>query len=378
MDWLRGMWQRLFGPRTSFDSEAVQRAFVDRLTGLPTRHALLERFRAARAAGVKGVVLMADVDHFKGVNDRFGHGQGDVFLRLVADRMRSALPSDAVIGRLGGDEFVALLPGMAMPVAQGVVRSMLDRIREPMELDGDRLTATMSAGLTEFPGQSIDELFRACDIAMYAAKARGRDRVVVFDEETRSIATKRRELASAVIELQERNRALYDEARTDALTGLRNRKALDEVLEIVVGSGSPWTDAAVAFIDIDHFGAVNKLYGDPGGDRALRAVADEIRRLTREEDLVFRKGGEELVVILPGVTGEQARAAAERIRAGVEALAIPHAGSSVAPVVTVTVGLATGGRGQQVAQLVNVASEQAMRAKVQSQRNRVHWIRLGT
>ena len=213
---------------------------------------------------------------------------------------------------------------------------------------------------------------------MYAAKARGRDRVVVFDEETRSIATKRRELASAVIELQERNRALYDEARTDALTGLRNRKALDEVLEIVVGSGSPWTDAAVAFIDIDHFGAVNKLYGDPGGDRALRAVADEIRRLTREEDLVFRKGGEELVVILPGVTGEQARAAAERIRSGVEALAIPHAGSSVAPVVTVTVGLATGGRGQQVAQLVNVASEQAMRAKVQSQRNRVHWIRLGT
>jgi len=110
----------------------------------------------------------------------------------------------------------------------------------------------------------------------------------------------------------------------------------------------------------------------------LRAVADEIRRLTREEDLVFRKGGEELVVILPGVTGEQARAAAERIRSGVEALAIPHAGSSVAPVVTVTVGLATGGRGQQVAQLVNVASEQAMRAKVQSQRNRVHWIRLGT
>jgi len=74
----------------------------------------------------------------------------------------------------------------------------------------------------------------------------------VFEEDTRQIVTARRELAAAVIELQEHNRALRDEARTDALTGLRNRPALNEVLELTVGADdSPWRRAGVAFVDVE-------------------------------------------------------------------------------------------------------------------------------
>ena len=201
--------------------------------------------------------------------------------------------------------------------------------------------------------------------------------MVAFDDDTRRIVATRRDLVTTVAELQQRNRALREEARTDALTGLRNRLALDELLHAVAGDGDRRVQrAAVAFIDVDHFGNFNHVHGDAAGDDALRTVAHAIRGCAREADLVFRKGGEEFVVVLPDADGDAAAAAAERIRGAVERLALAHEASPDAGVVTVTIGVASGPPGATLRQLLEAAAEKAMAAKVGGQRNRVHAVRL--
>ena len=346
---------------------------IDHLTGLHNREAFARRLRHASSLRASGTVVLLDIDHFKRVNDRHGHQMGDEALRVVARRLSESLPHDAVLARIGADEFMVFLPGVDTHAAERVMRRCLDRVKEPLERPDGMAPLTMSGGLAAFDGHGIDDVFKACDIAMYAAKSQGRDRVLAFDDRIQSLAQARRELASMVIELQQRNRALEDEVHVDALTELRNRRALDKVLDRVTGApGSFAPDTAVAFIDIDHFGAYNHAYGDPAGDEALKAVARAISEATREGDLVYRKGGEEFVAILQGAAGDAALAAAERIRDRVQGLRVPHRESSVAPVVTVTVGVASARRGRPLRELMNAAAEQTMGAKVSQERNRVH------
>lgn len=104
--------------------------------------------------------------------------------------------------------------------------------------------------------------------------------------------------------LRARRRAADALSCTDALTGLRNRLVLDEVLDMAVGvPGSRWAEASAAFIDIDHFGASNKLHTDASGDDAVRAVAAAVRLHAPVAERVFCKAGEAFVVVLPGLAG---------------------------------------------------------------------------
>lgn len=175
----------------------------------------------------------------------------------------------------------------------------------------------------------------------------------------------------------ERMAGLARLASVDALTGLHNRLALDELLRLELGPDT-WARAAVAFVDIDHFGPYNKFYGDTGGDAALRAVAQALQRSLRDSDLLFRKGGEEFVALLPEVDEASAAAAGERLRASVEALAMPHAGSTTAHTLTVTVGVSVGEKGVTVHSLMQHAGDLVMSAKVSGQRNRVHLDAIGS
>ena len=355
-------------------------SFEDDVTGLVNRRVMHDTLVAALQDETPGAVVMFDLDNFKYFNDRHGHGVGDELLRLVAARLRETLATAACLARVGGDEFMAFLPGRTLAAALREAQACLDRMREPVVLSASAEIVTLSAGVATLAVDSagaVDAVWRACDAAVQAAKARGRDRVVAFDDDTRRIVASRRDLLSTVAELQERNRALREEARTDALTGLRNRLALDELLHAVAGDGDRRVQrAAVAFIDVDHFGNFNHMHGDAAGDDALRTVAHAIRACAREADLVFRKGGEEFVVVLPDAYGDAAIAAAERIRGAVVGLALPHAGSTAAGVVTVTIGVASGPPGATLRQLLEAAAERAMAAKVGEQRNRVHAVRL--
>lgn len=353
---------------------------IDPDTGLMRRDGFVDALQAAQHAGIRGVVALLDLDHFKQINDAWGHEVGDKVLKEAARRMESSLhAAGGFLSRWGGDEFLVFLP-MAAERAVALIQDCMDALRRPMHFGGMPADAcinvTLSAGVAALPQKgAVDNVFRLVDVAMYAAKTNGRDKVLCYDEEVGTIIGKRRELAAALGILQDRNRELTRLVETDALTGLRNRHALNQVLPIEVGGETGgWKQCSVAFLDIDHFGDYNHLHGDSQGDEVLRKVADAISQAARQSDFVFRKGGEELVAVLPETSLDAARRVAERMREAVLALGIEHRGSKVAPVVSVTVGVVSAGSVGRVSvqQLMERASDLAMQAKVAHRRNEVH------
>jgi diguanylate cyclase (GGDEF)-like protein len=160
-------------------------AVFDALTGLPNRTAILQtlakelnRSRRERAALSVGLV---DLDHFKQVNDTHGHLAGDAVLRQAAVRMQASLRSYEAVGRWGGEEFLIVLPGCDAAVAHLVT----DRVRaavaaDPVPVEGTAISFTCSVGFaTTCDGQMVQplELVSAADLALYRAKANGRNRV---------------------------------------------------------------------------------------------------------------------------------------------------------------------------------------------------------
>ena len=150
-------------------------------------------------------------------------------------------------------------------------------------------------------------------------------------------------------------------ALTDALTGLGNRRRLDDDLARACAPGAPWP-VGLAMIDVDHFKSYNDAHGHPAGDDVLRAVARLAAANVREQDVVYRFGGEELCVILPGAGATEAQRVAERVRAAVAAHDFAGASSQPAGRVTVSAGVASH-EGPEAARLMAAADAALYRAK---------------
>lgn len=142
--------------------------------------------------------------------------------------------------------------------------------------------------------------------------------------------------------LQLRSERLSREALVDGLTGIYNRKYLDDKLRSELERAQrSHTPLALVMFDVDSFKAYNDTYGHPAGDRVLVAIANAAReQINRATDVLARYGGEEFAVVLPASDKLGAQLIAEKIRAAVEQLSIPHAASNVAPHVTVSLGVA--------------------------------------
>ena len=159
-------------------------AIHDSLTGLWNRGMVLDQLgrelSRSRREGKALAVAIADLDHFKKVNDTLGHAAGDAVLREAADRMRSAVRDCDFIGRYGGEEFLLVLPGCdgvaGLAVAERVRSRMAD---EPVRAGEALLPITVSIGLaySRATGVEPEALIRAADEALYRAKAAGRNRV---------------------------------------------------------------------------------------------------------------------------------------------------------------------------------------------------------
>ncbi len=157
----------------------------DALTGVLTRAALLRRLETetsnARDSSEPLSVMMIDLDHFKRVNDAFGHKAGDQVLRALADCVRSHLPPLGVVGRLGGEEFVLVLVDCPLPDAVELAQNLRNAISTlKVEVGNGAVTATASIGvasLVEVPSRSSADLLRLADRRMYVAKTAGRDQV---------------------------------------------------------------------------------------------------------------------------------------------------------------------------------------------------------
>jgi diguanylate cyclase (GGDEF)-like protein len=125
--------------------------------------------------------MMIDIDHFKQINDAYGHATGDTALSLLADQLRKSVRSADIIGRYGGEEFVILMPETGMQTAQQLAERQLVSIRSMrIKENGSEFSITISIGLTELDHanhQTIEDLIAQADRAMYTAKQNGRDRV---------------------------------------------------------------------------------------------------------------------------------------------------------------------------------------------------------
>ncbi|MDA0173904.1 GGDEF domain-containing protein [Solirubrobacter taibaiensis] len=164
------------------DLEHRTEAVVDDLTGMLNRRALEQRLEELEAqAAISGqsiAAIAADIDHFKRVNDEHGHARGDAVLVEVANRLRSRLRAFDLAYRVGGEEFLVLLPGAGVDEAH----TLADALREAVVSDSfDGLPVTVSFGVAATGGGPFDgeALLAEADAALYVAKARGRDRVVV-------------------------------------------------------------------------------------------------------------------------------------------------------------------------------------------------------
>jgi diguanylate cyclase (GGDEF)-like protein len=168
-------------------------AATDSLTDTLTRRELqatVDRLLAGELpAGTPLTVLMVDLDHFKQVNDRFGHDAGDEVLRAVAARIKAAVRGRDVVARMGGEEFAVLLPNCPAqlgPVVAERVREAVSREVIPLPRGGSlRVTASIggATALTR-PRLSLDDLLHGADVALYRSKGAGRNRVTWAPDES--------------------------------------------------------------------------------------------------------------------------------------------------------------------------------------------------
>jgi diguanylate cyclase (GGDEF)-like protein/PAS domain S-box-containing protein len=171
----------------------AHRAVHDPLTGLANRTLILDRAEQmlvrCRRAQEPVAALFIDLDNFKEVNDTLGHEAGDKLLRAIAARFQATVRASDTVGRLGGDEFVVLAEGMSLAAGPELLAERFQEVlREPFLLDGldGTLSVTASIGIAEGDRETGEELLRDADIALYRAKAMGKDCAALFAPEMQS------------------------------------------------------------------------------------------------------------------------------------------------------------------------------------------------
>lgn len=176
--------------RRAHDERLFRQAHYDPLTALPNRLLFRDRLSDALARSTvgagRGALLYIDLDHFKRVNDSFGHGVGDQLLTVVAQRLGACVKEGDLVARLGGDEFAVVLHNVDVPAACAVAQRMAESLESPVHLGEHDHNVSASIGMTFFPGDAVvlEDLVRNADSAMYQAKELGRGRFVMFDRAT--------------------------------------------------------------------------------------------------------------------------------------------------------------------------------------------------
>jgi diguanylate cyclase (GGDEF)-like protein/PAS domain S-box-containing protein len=218
--------------RKRMEERLYQLARTDHLTSIPNRVLLAERFAGglaqARREGSLLAMLMIDIDRFKNINDSLGHGMGDTLLKLVASRLKACIRECDTLARWGGDEFVLLLPGLQdADTAITVAQRCLNALKPTFVVDAQSLRITASIGISASPDSSAESetLLKNADTAMYRAKARGGDCLVVYTAEMSEGARSRLAMENALFHAIERGELLLHyqpliSAKTGKLAGV--------------------------------------------------------------------------------------------------------------------------------------------------------------
>src|SRR6185369_15017047 len=171
------------------EAKIAHMALHDTLTNLPNRMLLNERLEDALRRVKRGEIVAAhllDLDHFKTVNDTLGHPAGDKLLKLVADRLRSAVRDTDTVARMGGDEFAIVQIDIAQPAdCTALAHRIIESVSAPYEIEGQQVVIGTSVGIAISPsdGTSPDQLIRNADLALYRAKGDGRSTYRFFERD---------------------------------------------------------------------------------------------------------------------------------------------------------------------------------------------------
>ncbi len=214
-------------------------AFHDHLTELPNRRLLLDRLEQALAGSVrserKGALLFLDLDNFKVLNDTSGHDVGDKLLVEVARRLVTCVRDGDTVARLGGDEFVIMLKDLSATPSEAATQSkvigekILAALNEPFTIDEQVLHSTPSIGVTLFVDgdNSVDDLLKQADIAMYEAKAAGRNTLRFFNPEMQAALASRAVLEAALrLAIHERQFVLHFQPQVNQEGSVMGAEAL--------------------------------------------------------------------------------------------------------------------------------------------------------
>jgi diguanylate cyclase (GGDEF)-like protein len=212
--------------RKRYQEQLEYQANYDALTGLPNRNLLHDRLRqsvyAQRFVRSIGVVFL-DIDHFKFVNDSLGHNTGDRLLQRVAERLLGAVRDGDTVARLGGDEFILILNDQTgQEVIYRAMQRIIGRIAEPIEIDGQELLVTASAGISMYPqdGPDVETLLKNADAAMYRAKDKGRNNFQFYTAEMNRQVNERLKMESSLRRALERDEfELYYQPRIHVADG---------------------------------------------------------------------------------------------------------------------------------------------------------------
>jgi diguanylate cyclase (GGDEF)-like protein len=209
--------------RSERDAQLYALAHYDPLTALPNRLLFRERLAQELANASRGALLYIDLDHFKSVNDGFGHAVGDQLLGVVAQRLRAAVKEGDLVARLGGDEFAVVLRNIAdTDAAATVAERIAESMQRPISVGSDEHHVSASIGVTLFPedGVNLDDLVRNADNAMYRAKDLGRGRYTFVEREPAGAAASASVAASGLQRaLRKREFSLFYQPQFAVLDG---------------------------------------------------------------------------------------------------------------------------------------------------------------
>lgn len=275
--------------------EIMNELQYDSFTGVYNKKTITEyaKKRISEEKEKRIVIAILDVDHFKSVNDTFGHLYGDKVLARVGGRLKEIVGEDGVIGRIGGDEFMIVFNGLDDDqVLRGMLRAIRTQIKWEFAEDFENLSITCSIGASIFPvnGRDYEDLFKKADCCLYIAKEKGRDRYVFFRDEM--------------------HRASYEAMlNQNQLNAMKNPREIRELKNVASFMENAMTDSRKAILDAmrhmkDTFGIdnINIYYGEgmkkvysfgsdiPEAKDAMYVFSEEFQKLMGENERFMQIG----------------------------------------------------------------------------------------
>ncbi|WP_301003573.1 EAL domain-containing protein [Arsukibacterium sp.] len=264
------------------DQQRIHRlAFYDPLTHLPNRRLLLEKIKEAQTesqrSGDFSALLFIDLDHFKRLNDSFGHSYGDDLLYQLAERLQLSIRATDTLARPGGDEFILLArlltadPVTAAMDAEVLGNKLLEEIRQPFALKGHQYHITASIGIALFNDNSkdIDELMSSADLAMYHSKENGRNQLYFFEQNMQHQLRQRQKLEQELkLALAEQQFSLHYQPKVNNNQQLVGYEALIR-----------WHHPELGMVSPDHFIPLTESSGliIPIGRWVLKTACQQIK-----------------------------------------------------------------------------------------------------